>query len=436
MLKYFFIAALSLVTTISAQDTTSMAAQAERYFAEAKTLSVADNGKLWGMPLYGPIIFVDPATRFFIASQQDNENSFSGIGKVFCGHLPKELNIANTAFDWKGKRWTMVIWPLPGDALERDCLLMHELFHRIQDAVHLPAKNSACNHLDAKEGRILLRLEWAELAKALAADKQAAPEHIKAACILNKCRALVYSGSDTTENQLLMNEGLAEYTGLRLSGATSEQINEMLRHKVGQADNYPSFVRSFAYISGPLYGFLLERAEPEWNKDIHPDASLPDLLASAYSLHLDGNIVQEAETYIRDKADANIIAFENDRDNKRREQENRLHEKFLNGPVLSLPLHHPNVQFDPRNLVPLDSSGTVYPTLRVTDDWGILEVNNEALIAADWGQVVIALPENFSIQQAQGTITTKDWTLVLKTAWEMRQANKAGNYHVSKIDTK
>ena len=34
---------------------------ATRYFKEAESVSARDGGALWGMPLYGPVIFIAPA---------------------------------------------------------------------------------------------------------------------------------------------------------------------------------------------------------------------------------------------------------------------------------------------------------------------------------------------------------------------------------------
>jgi hypothetical protein len=48
--------------------------QALEYFREAKNLSELDNGNLWGIKLYGPMLFVIPETRFIIANESDNEN--------------------------------------------------------------------------------------------------------------------------------------------------------------------------------------------------------------------------------------------------------------------------------------------------------------------------------------------------------------------------
>jgi len=42
-------------------------------------------------------------------------------------------------------------------------------------------------------------------------------------------------------------------------------------------------------------------------------------------------------------------------------------------------LENMSISFDPRNLVPLDDVGTVYPNLRITDNWQILSVDSGAL---------------------------------------------------------
>ena len=41
---------------------------AQRDFAEAKALCQADAGKLWGVSLCGPILFVDPDSRTLVAN--------------------------------------------------------------------------------------------------------------------------------------------------------------------------------------------------------------------------------------------------------------------------------------------------------------------------------------------------------------------------------
>ena len=56
---------------------------AAKYFAQAKALSDADGSDLWGWPMYGPMIFVDPVSRFCIANQADAEGRLTSNDGVF-----------------------------------------------------------------------------------------------------------------------------------------------------------------------------------------------------------------------------------------------------------------------------------------------------------------------------------------------------------------
>ena len=68
---------------------------------------------MWGTRLYGPMLFVNRRSRALVANQADKQGRLRKAGAVFTGVLPDEKNIANTASEWAGRRWTMIIWPLP-----------------------------------------------------------------------------------------------------------------------------------------------------------------------------------------------------------------------------------------------------------------------------------------------------------------------------------
>jgi len=112
--------------------------QAKHYLDEARSICESDAGKLWGVSLCGPIMFVDPQSRSIAASQADGESRLTEQSGIFVGTLPAEINTANTAMAWAGVRWTMVQWPLPLSPTARTRLMMHELFHWIQNDLDLP----------------------------------------------------------------------------------------------------------------------------------------------------------------------------------------------------------------------------------------------------------------------------------------------------------
>src|SRR5215510_12674854 len=71
-------------------------------FDEARALSDADGGKLWGRRLYGPMLFVDRETRAVVANEPDREGHLHKEGAIFTGTLPDSVLVANTATRWAG----------------------------------------------------------------------------------------------------------------------------------------------------------------------------------------------------------------------------------------------------------------------------------------------------------------------------------------------
>ena len=129
---------------------------AARVFAERQAACDRDRGRLWGVSLCGPLLFVDPATRAVVANRDSASLHGTARDGVVVGTLPASIVVANTAFALDGERWSMVVWPLPDDPIARGILVMHESWHRMQDSVGLPAANPPNDHLDTADGRFWL----------------------------------------------------------------------------------------------------------------------------------------------------------------------------------------------------------------------------------------------------------------------------------------
>jgi len=87
-----------------------------------------------------------------------------------------------------------------------------------------------------------------------------------------------------------------------------------------------------------------------------------------------------------------------------------------------------NVSFDPRNIVPIEDVGTVYPTIRVTDNWGILEVNNGALMSKNWDKISISSPVTITDQKVEGD----GWILTLNANYTLHKEEETNNYRLVK----
>src|SRR6185503_653709 len=124
---------------------------------DARSICDADHGELWKRSLCGPIALVDRQTRLVIANDTVAGKHFIRLGDAYVSTLPSNQYVANTSFPWGGRTWTMVALPLPKDRYARAALVMHESFHREQEALGLRQSDALNNQLDMRPGRTWLR---------------------------------------------------------------------------------------------------------------------------------------------------------------------------------------------------------------------------------------------------------------------------------------
>jgi len=422
-----FAIALAVAGNVSAENQIHLAL-AGHYFGEASALCERDAGSLWGVSLCGPMLFADPKDRAVVANQQLADGGLSVIEKAFTGTLPSTINVANSAVDWGGAKWTMLMWPLPKDARQRAILLMHESWHRIQSQIGLPATMPANNHLDRLEGRLWVQLEWRALRAALAAKGAQRRRAIADALLFRGHRRSLFPQAEADERALEMNEGLAEYTGVKLASG-SDAAAEAIR-KLGDGGRVESLVRSFAYTSGPAYGVLLDEAGAKWRRDLRPEDDLGALLRGALALPqrapAQKTAVLEAKRYGYDS----LRAAEETPNAQRRERFARYRAALVDGPVLKLPLQRMRIQFNPDEVYPLDQLGTVYPSLRIVDNWGVLTASAGALVAPGFDRVTVSAPLESSLRPLRG----EGWTLELNEGWALVPGERRGDYALKRAN--
>ena len=426
------VASLVVFVTVAAQSPAIDTKLAVQYFQQLKQTSDRDGGRTWGLSLYGPIMFVDPRSGNVVTNQADLEHKLTPHEGVFVGTLPRENNPANTAFDWAGVHWTMVMWPVADFRQPRERLLLHECFHRLQEKLGLPARDAVNAHLDSLDGRIWIQMEWRALERALRQTGAAQKAAIADALLFRAYRRSLFPDSNTNENALELNEGLAEYTGVRLSSAdlseTVLRANLILR----QARNNPTFARSFAYISGPAYGALLDLAGTPWRAGLKPSADLGLLLQQRYGISIRTSEAAARAALSRYEGEE-IVTIETQQDQRRKQQITEARKKFLDGPVLILSLTEDvNYSYDPNNVIGVDASNTVYPTMRLVDAWGVLTVSNGAWLERDatghLARARIPAPADLSARPLKGD----GWSLELKDGWQVVPGERRGDVTIKK----
>ena len=428
------LASLALVTlTQGAAFAAVDPVRAQAQFQEAARLCGHDGGALWHHSLCGPILLVDWTDNTAVANQADAQGVLKPLGAVFVGHLPPEVIIANTPIEWAGRRWTEMIWPLPDDVAHRHVMVSHELFHRAQIELGMLQRDGGNLHLDTLEGRILLQLEWHALARALSApDAGARKAALSDALLFRHERYRLFPDAQAEERALELNEGVAEYTGIRVGLPTAPERTAYALRDLETFVQAPTFVRSFAYATGPAWGLLLDQADPAWREQ------LAAAMKGANPPSLDQML--QAALKLPEPPPATVKAREADYDDTlrprelAREQAKQAHlaelkARLVDGPVLRLPLagFHASYQFNPQTLEALGTDAVVYPTMKLSAEWGVLSVEQGALL--DKAMRVAAVEAaGATADHTQG----RGWRLTLNKGWIVAPGERAGDFVVKK----
>src|SRR4051794_20900644 len=159
---------------------------ARQWFEEVTKLCERDAGRLWGMSLCGPMVIVDQATGTRATSQPEPD-----------GQPPRFPGFADGPVSWGGSRWFS--WPLymlaNQTADDRQRIMLHGPFHRIQPELGFTSSNGFNDHLDTLEGRVWMQLEWRALRRALESNGSDRAEAVADALAFRRERRRLFPGA-------------------------------------------------------------------------------------------------------------------------------------------------------------------------------------------------------------------------------------------------
>lgn len=404
--------AVTSVTVTAAAVAQVDSGLATRYFAEAEALCEREGGRLWGVSLCGPIVFADPATGTIATNRP-----------APAAPRPRALGYANTALAWGGERWSAFVWPMvPRDSAARIGLIAHELFHRVQPGLGLFLASAPAlpDHLDTMEGRYWMQLEWRALAEALRLAGKERRKALADALAFRAARRRLGPLAAESERVVEINEGLAQYTAtVAVAGSPGAAAADAVR-QLERTVATESFVRTFAYASGAAYGVLLDDSSPGWTRRIEADDDLGLLVAAATGVEPSPDADEAAARY----GAAALRAGEAQRETVRAARVAELSRRFVEGPVLVVPRGR-NASFVTNGITPIPGAGTIYPTYRVSGEWGSLQAE-QVLVSAD--ERTLALPAPRPV--AGRTVAGDGWTVMLSDGWTVRPGVRQGDYAV------
>lgn len=405
-------------------------AGANAVFAKAHALCEADNGRLWGISLCGPLMLADPQTHQAVAN-----TPVAGAIKddgLYRLTLPANFPISDAPAQYGGMRWAMVRWPLAADADEQAVTLMHESFHRIQPGLGFngdaDVSIAGVPSLDTEAGRIWLRGELSALRIALTATGDGRTAALRNAIAMRAYRHSLFPAAAQPEANLDVLEGLAESTGIDI-GLPADQRIAYAIHDIALIEGTPSYVRAIPYGTGPAYSMLLDAVSPNWRRKVTPSTDIAEMAATAYGIGVSIPAASQAQAIISQYGGATIEREEAARAAEKVALNRTYRSEFVTGTTLRLPMTHFNITFNPSDVEQFENLGSVYHNLTVNAPWGSISVSNgDALISPNFKVLTVAAPPALTGRALAG----KHWVLRLSPdAKIVPDAGKPGSYLVT-----
>jgi hypothetical protein len=413
MIKNYLIAIIIVICytrPVTAQVDQNLA---QEYFKEAKTLCDRDSGRLWGVSICAPMIIADPRTHTFATSQPLPDSP-----------RPKVVGFVNAPFTWAGTTWIAYTWQDLSTAppWRRKEIMLHEMFHGVQKQLGVGVGVLENEHLDEVEGRYWMQLEWRALAQALKTTGSERISAIRDALAFRQQRRTKYPAARENERGLEINEGTASYTGTVLAASSHADAIANALVVLTPADINASFVRTFAYSSGPAYGILLDDASPGWPRRLHASDDLGTILMNTLAIKPSKDASAAAAKY----GGADLLVAEQQRNRLRQDRITDLRRQFVDGPVLILP-GGGSIASDSHDATVIPGAGTIYfHPYTAKGPWGKLTAEKGVLLSSDGQTRSLPAP----IRRDDGTVSGDGWTFTPAPGWTIREAPRKGDLTV------
>ena len=419
-----------LVSCKGKQDFTYFTPEkASQYFKIVEDICNRDNGVLWGKNLYGPMMFIDRTSRKIIANMPDNEGLLKGKDGMYTGLYPKELLISNTPVYYGGTLFAMTPIPPEEDDYKIKTQAIHSLFHRFQKTIGTTASGYNTNNMDEKEARLWIKLEWKALKKAINTEGEERQLAVRDALVFRGANRELYQKYSADENLFEDYEGLATFTFTLLCSQSTDDYKSKLFENLDRIYSMQSYSRSYGFVHGALYATLLKAKNFDFTKIKTNNVDLGNAVRELYNIEL--------PVICRDVAGSLAVNYDIDAVNKEEEQRlsdlnENIHKEisiFTEKPVVFIELESPYFDFEPEDIHSLDTLGTLYNSIRVSDNWGKLTVNKGGCLVSNNFKFLRITAKGFKAEQNH--VSGEDWLLILNNDWELIAVNQ--NYFVRKL---
>ncbi len=402
--------------------------KAKYYFSEVEKLCTLDNGKLWGENLFGPILFIDTHTRRLYSNTQDREGLLKPKDGIFTGTFPRE-EVITYAKMYGGTLYAISPIPEEEDFYTITTRCLHGLFHcyQIRKGIDTPDYNTS--HMSERTARFWLKMEWKALERAIRSDGETRSQAIRDALVFRSARREIYPKYINEENKFENYEGLASFTYMILGNSSHEELLNKILESYNRIYDYRSYSFSYGYVHGSLYAYLLNEAGFDFSGINDRSFDLGEALREIYDITLP-DICRDISGSLAFNYDIDLVKEEEkEREEQLREGLRRRTAQFMEKPIVLIELESPNFAFEAEDTDPVDTFGIIYQTLRVSDNWGKLAVEEGGCLVSPNLKFLRVPAKN--VEMAKQHISGDGWHIVLNNNWEFIQVDE--NYFVRKL---
>lgn len=377
------------------------------YIEEFKIEVKKEDGKLWGELFEIPMLI---KTNDFIVCSEPVDG-FKKYKSIYFGTAEDYTRGGNSCVSWRGKNWATFTYDANrfNNRESRHNLFFHEAYHCLQFILNLGGQWTQCKHLNEFDARCLLRLELNALLKALESNTTDTASLVNALAY-RAYRYALYPNAYLEEAKMEMLEGVANYTGLKLSGKTKEGI-------VNEIKSNMSFnPQLFAYLSGALYCFNLDKIDSTWRSRIKENDNFLYFTQSVFNIQLPESLLDNY-TNTREMYNWSQIESEEKQIVKETKQKQEHYTRlFFESPVLHIPFNLcQGFTFKSTIIFPLEN-GKVYNEFYTSGEWGNLISTGEMFMG---NELVLTKP----MENTSATVKGEGWNINLNPQWIVKEVS-------------
>lgn len=403
--------------------------KANFYFSQVGKFCDRDGGKLWGKNLYGPLMFVDRPSRRIFANKPDAEGILKLKDGVYTGSFPRENVLDNAGFVFGGTLFGTAPLPPAEDTFRITTRAVHGLFHAFRKNSGIKPSGTYIRLMDEKNSRLWLKLEWRALRNALISSGEDREQLIRDALVFRGARREQFPDEVKEENNFECWEGLTTFTYLYICSPSLMETRKNLIDMLDRTYTFQSYSRSYGFIHGALYAYLAYEKGYDFKALNNDSTDLGILVKNLYDIKLPGICRDVAGSLALNYDLENIYKEEDKRLSDIKEGRRRQISAFTEKPVVYLELESPYFDFEPEEIRSLDTLGTIYNSIRVSDNWGKLTVEKGGcLVSFDLKSMRITAK---NLSESKNHVYGDGWHLILNDDWQIIRMNE--NYFIRKL---